>query len=348
MNRSTHQSFRGQGSGAGGQRPGIRDWGLGIRNPRSEPFAIHYPPSPFRLHPSAFTLVELLVVVTIISMLVGLLVPAVIAARGRARVAQCTNNQREIGSAILQYESAKKRLPGYANRLSVAGPTPKSIAVTWVPVLLPFLGRNDLWEGNPAGGFNGWRSGAPSNVVPGGVFVNINQLVCPDDSTVVDYALTYVVNIGDTRPPLTVSTEHGLFRETVTSTAPIPTPKAKTISLTRVKSPSRRPMISERILRIGAAAGTAADRQWTAMTPIADESVTAQDIYMNDLNVATPPLTPAELGFWWPGTSGEVVGNNAVLPPIHPGIVIVTFCDGHVESLSRDTDCEVYDWQPIP
>jgi prepilin-type N-terminal cleavage/methylation domain-containing protein/prepilin-type processing-associated H-X9-DG protein len=58
-----------------------------------------------------FTLVELLVVIAIIGVLVSLLLPAVQAARERARVTQCVNNQKQLMLASLNYESGKKTLP---------------------------------------------------------------------------------------------------------------------------------------------------------------------------------------------------------------------------------------------
>ena len=58
-----------------------------------------------------FTLVELLVVIAIIGVLVSLLLPSIQSAREAARRAACKNNVRQLGVAILSYESSNAALP---------------------------------------------------------------------------------------------------------------------------------------------------------------------------------------------------------------------------------------------
>lgn len=87
---------------------------------------------------SGVTLVELVVVIAILSILMGLLLPAIHHAREAARRTQCQNNLRQISLALLNYEASYKVFPAavYKN-----GNIPKS---SWVVGLLPFLEQGNL------------------------------------------------------------------------------------------------------------------------------------------------------------------------------------------------------------
>jgi len=243
-----------------------------------------------------FTLVELLVVVSIIAVLMGLLLPAVLRSRARARITQCVNNQRELGSAILQYEAAKGYLPGYANNL-------RGVKVSWIPVILPYLGRQDLWEGE---GGTGWRDNPNGAPAP-----HIGQLVCPEERKA-GPDLSYVVNVGQTFPAEDEpQTQIGLFRNRCLN--------VRQVTLNSIKSTTQRPMLSELPLDM-----IAGGRGWNYRSELADNTI----------------VTAQRFGFILPNSTEMI---KSYLPPLHTGVVIITFCDGHVDAVADDAECSIFD-----
>jgi prepilin-type N-terminal cleavage/methylation domain-containing protein/prepilin-type processing-associated H-X9-DG protein len=107
------------------------------------------------LKPSAgFTLVELLVVIAIIGVLVALLLPAVQAAREAARRSQCSNNLKQIGLAMENYESTFREFP--PGRMGCDGATGNqctnfttgagTIGLSGFAAMLPFIEMNALHQ----------------------------------------------------------------------------------------------------------------------------------------------------------------------------------------------------------
>ncbi len=99
-----------------------------------------------------FTLVELLVVIAIIGVMVGLLLPAVQAARESARRMQCTNHLKQIGLALHNFHDTRNMFPGGArdahtgSALSSCCNASNVHGWSWKYHILPYMEQTALWE----------------------------------------------------------------------------------------------------------------------------------------------------------------------------------------------------------
>ena len=131
-----------------------------------------------------FTLVELLVVISIIGILISLLLPAVQWARESARRLQCNDNLHQLSLAVLAYEQNNSVLPPSGltqpqpNRWYDARSGPM---ISWLVLILPHLEQENLWSQ-----FDLQQSILTQKKMPDGrepQEVQLPGLLCPSDSS---------------------------------------------------------------------------------------------------------------------------------------------------------------------
>ncbi len=154
-----------------------------------------------------FTLVELLVVITIIGILIALLLPAVQAAREAARRAQCVNHLRQLALAFQGHHDRFSCFPsggaGWTYHMTINNGNPaigKDQFGGWGYQVLPFIEQIDVWQGNNAA--ENATNSLDVNRSIAAISAIIPTMFCPsrrhptNDSVASDWGYTYPSSTG--------------------------------------------------------------------------------------------------------------------------------------------------------
>jgi prepilin-type N-terminal cleavage/methylation domain-containing protein/prepilin-type processing-associated H-X9-DG protein len=142
----------------------------------------------------AFTLIELLVAIAIIALLIALLLPAVQAAREAARRVQCTNNIKQIGLALHNYETAVGALPMTLSLLGTGNTVYYDTGWSAQARILPYMEGNPLFN---AANIIVFKEDPPNSTV---ISLTVAAFICPSEVkqqvSQHDYGLSGVINYG--------------------------------------------------------------------------------------------------------------------------------------------------------
>jgi prepilin-type N-terminal cleavage/methylation domain-containing protein len=275
-----------------------------------------------------FTLVELLVVITIIGMLMGLILPAVQSARENSRRAKCINNLKQLSLAATSFESSQGTFPGW--EMAVGGGTAAGSGLSWGVWLLPYLERNDL--------FSQFEQG-------GGTAVSLQIFVCPSDpsdGSVTNGPSSYIAN-------------GWVFQDGLCTK-----PQFQGVSTTAIPDGcSQTLMISENLQTCISSAGTTAVahyHSWADVSAGSTATVNSTTVYLSDTTFGTNFASQAvSLGYSnsLVPSSGipSFIANNTTysdavidnLESNHSVGACAAFCDGHVILLRGDISPIVYE-----
>lgn len=270
-----------------------------------------------------FTLVELLVVITIIAVLMGLLLPAVQAAREGGRRTVCQNNLYQLSFAAVRHEGQFGFMPGWRN----PGPA-TSGSSSWPVMILPFIERNDIYR---------TIASSTNSVPPAGTGVFVTTFVCPS-SPPDSQTQPWLAYAGNTGSFANARRGDGVMLDTmVTSGA-----NSGRISLDDIvaNDGSAFTMILSEKCGPGTAANPLGLASWNTVNTGGWNSGNTMLSAFGIHNGSTPPsgqgvriinaTTPGPPGFFSQPSSN------------HPGGVVVGFCDGHTEFLKESLLVDVY------
>ena len=274
----------------------------------------------------AFTLVEILVVIAIIGVLVALLLPAVQAAREAARRMQCQNNLKQIGLALLNYESTHKQFPsGYLSDLD-ANNNDTGPGWGWAALILPQMEETTLFNSihidRPIedSSNTGRLSVIPNYLCPTEDFRRTWTAKSSSGTAICDVAESNYVGVYGTGEP--GSDGDGMFfRNSKVTVKDITDGTSKTLA------------VGERTHQLGPAT-------WVG-------SVTGATLYPQDENNQAQDVTEGGPGMTLghagenatPGSAGQDINQFYSL---HGSGAHFLFADGHVTFLRSDMDYNTY------
>ena len=283
----------------------------------------------------AFTLVELLVVIAIIGMLVTMLVPAVQAAREAARRMSCTNNLKQIGLAVLNFEDAQKLLPpgGIWRGDDRRG---GSVYVH----LLPMMEEPALYQA-----FDFRRDNVDDTMLPGTTqrvdSMAIETLVCPSDDRRTHYDGKFAHNYSASRGPTGLWWNAECicdFPWADLATSPVDDPKDFAGPFTRVGTQERLKAITDGLTKtifFGEVRPNCSEHSrngWVASNNGNGYCTTLIPINFNTCDDESPD--PCRRSCNW---NTEVGFKSA-----HRGGAYFLFGDGHVQFIAEDIDHAMY------
>jgi prepilin-type N-terminal cleavage/methylation domain-containing protein/prepilin-type processing-associated H-X9-DG protein len=274
----------------------------------------------------AFTLIEVLVVIAIIGTLVALLLPAVQSSREASRRLQCTNNLRQVGLALLNYESSHKHFPaGYVSQFDSSG-NDTGPGWGWASMILPQMEEMpihnvihfDLAIEHP---MNGVRVAViPSYLCPTENLRQVWQAKRPDGTPICEVAESnYVAMFGTTEPG--VDGDGMFYRNSNTALRDITDGASKTIA------------VGERTHQLGRAT-------WVG-------SVTNAILFAEDDNTQAQAIPETGAGMCL-GHAGEGIGPGGSggdvnqFYSLHGEGANFLFADGHVTFLLSTMDYPTY------
>ncbi len=295
-----------------------------------------------------FTLVELLVVIAIIGTLVGLLLPAVQAARENARQTTCSNNLRNLAMAMQAQLTSKQKFPGYLQleRLDPSGTvldpfpgtTELDVEVSWAAKLIPNLDNRSLWDQ--------LRSGTASfNYVSP---PRLDVFLCPSDVKTDAKAglLSYVANTG--APDLLTGTGPSDYKANGIFHNLLPGQLGPTVRDSDIRDGMANTLLLSENIHRDEDQGT-----WLRPRDITDNAIHFEQLYGMVWLVRTTVPLPADqeqinrdisLASSYSTAAAGGAGRTQYARPAseHPELVITAFAGGNVQKIRDSIDYSVY------